>query len=160
MRSFERPRRRTLIALTLVAALMPALSATPASAAPQLPGGFTLVTEESGQAAYDLTDFAVLADGSRWTIGKSGRVAWVSPDGEPRQIAQLPVHAHNDVGLIGVWPAPSYETTGHLYFVYAKPGPDDNTPGGNEIARFTANNPANPTALVRRPWFSAASRRS
>ncbi len=131
----------------LVVAVVPAVTASPASALPQLPAGFTLETEQAGQDVYDLTDFAVLPDGSKWTIGKSGKVAWVSPDGVPRTIAQLPVHAHLDVGLIGVSPAPNYETTGHIYFVYAKPGATDAVPGGNEVARFTADNPADPRSL-------------
>ena len=149
--AFSRTRRRLarLLVVILLAAGLPALAPSlPASAALTLPSGFSLLTEETGQAAYDLTDFAVLPDGSKYTIGKRGTVAWVSADRTVvRKVAQIPVHGYYDVGLVGIWPAPNYDETGHLYLVYPKPGVDVNTPGANEVARFTANNPANPTSL-------------
>ena len=61
-----------------------------ASAAPALPAGFVLRDQATGQATYDLTDFAYLPDNSVITIGKTGRVTWISPTGAVRTIATLP----------------------------------------------------------------------
>jgi len=143
----RRGRWPQLWAAALCAGLLPGVAFTPpAHAAASLPGGFNLVTQPSGQAAFDLTDFTVLGDGSRYTTGKSGKVAWVSADRKTiRTVAQLPAFARQDVGLVGIWPANNYDQTGHVYVVY--PRPNGTGSNFNRVSRLTANNPANPTSL-------------
>jgi glucose/arabinose dehydrogenase len=132
--------------------MAPALTqASPAAAVTtgvplNLPAGFRLVTEPSGQAQYDFTDFAVMPDGSKFTTGKSGKVAWVSADQSVvRTITKLPAFGSMDVGLISVQPAPDYTSSGNLYFLY----PYINADGHkyNRIARYTVDDVSNPTAF-------------
>ncbi|MDQ1652840.1 MAG: hypothetical protein QOI35_2040 [Cryptosporangiaceae bacterium] len=150
-----RPRWAGAVAGILFLGMAPALSlASPAAAiapAPSpgpltLPAGFRLVTEESGQARYDFTDFAVLPDGSKITTGKSGKLAWVSADqAVARTIAQLPVFGSNDVGLISVSIAPDYPTSGNLYLLYPQARADGHK--YDRMARYTVDNPSNPTSV-------------
>src|SRR5918998_6836908 len=95
----SRIRRRTVRAalLILLLALLatPLLANPPAEAAPTLAKGFSLRDLPSGQADL-LTDFAYVPptgsaamDGSYFTTGKNGRVAWVSPGGAARTLATL-----------------------------------------------------------------------
>ncbi|MDQ1659231.1 MAG: hypothetical protein QOD41_4314, partial [Cryptosporangiaceae bacterium] len=142
----QRPRWAGAVAGILVLGTAPVFAqASPAAAAISLPSGFRLVTEATGQAQYDLTDFAVLPDGSKYTTGKSGKVAWVSADQTTiRTIAQLPVYAAFDIGLIGITLAPDYLSSGNIYVVNAH---DVAGHQYDEIVRYTADNPGNPTAL-------------
>ena len=82
----------------------------PASAAPSLPAGFVVRDLPSGQADT-LTDFDFAPDGSYFTTGKNGRVAWVSAAGAARTLATLPVVTQQDLGLTGMAVAPDYATS-------------------------------------------------
>lgn len=119
-------------------------TAPPASAA--LASGFVLRDRPSGQAAWDLTDFAYLpGDGGILTTGKSGKLAWVAPDDQIRTLATLPVDTHGDLGLIGLAVAPDYATSRHIYLTRSI-----NTSGGFSfrLARWTVTGPAEPTGIT------------
>ncbi|GHF44197.1 glucose/arabinose dehydrogenase [Amycolatopsis bartoniae] len=120
------------------------LVAIPASAAPALPSGFVIREQDTGQAPYDLTDFAYLPDGSVFTTGKSGKVTWISPAGATRTLATLSVRSDGDLGLVGLAVAPDYATTHAIYLVRAVPV----TGGTNfRLARWTVTGSPEPTAL-------------
>jgi glucose/arabinose dehydrogenase len=121
-------------------------------AAPLLPAGFRVETIPSGQDAYDLTSFAMVpagqpGAGGAYTIGKAGKVAWVSADGTTiRTIANLPTWAHQDIGLIGIDVTRHYGETGRLLVMYT-----DNPTGTTHYAHaavMTVDNPADPTTLT------------
>ena len=87
---------------------------SPAAAAPSLIPGFAVRDLPTGQSEL-LTDFAFAPDGSWFTVGKNGRVAWVSADGRPRTLAALPVATVQDLGLSGVAVASDYVTSRRIY---------------------------------------------
>jgi glucose/arabinose dehydrogenase len=139
-----------LTALAVAIALLP--SGERAGAAPALPAGFRLETIPAGQAAGDLTGFAMVpagqpGAGGAYTIGKAGKVVWVSADGTTvRTLAQLPVWAHQDIGLIGVSVTRHYAETGRLLVMYT-----DNPTGTTHFAHaavMTVDDPAEPTSLT------------
>ncbi|MFI7116719.1 PQQ-dependent sugar dehydrogenase [Amycolatopsis sp. NPDC049868] len=134
-----------LVTLLIVTLLVP-LTSTPASAAPVLPPGFVLRDQQSGQAPYDLTDFAYLPDGSMLTTGKEGNVAWVSTTGQTRSIATLPVRSSGDLGLVGLAIAPDYATSRTVYTARAV----DVAGGGIALraSRWTVTGTAEPTGLT------------
>src|SRR2546423_12511491 len=103
-----------LVTTSVTTAMVIARSNT-ASAAPALPLGFVLTDLSTGQAKYDLTDFAYLPDGSMLTTGKQGNVAWVSPTGEATSIAQIPVNSRHDVGLVSVAIDRDYASNHRIY---------------------------------------------
>src|SRR4051794_22059853 len=110
--------RGRLLRLALAAAVAltaATLTGTPANAATLSPG-FAVVDLPSGQADT-LTDFAFAPDGSWFTTGKNGRVAWVSADGKPTTLATLPVVTQQDLGLTGLAVAPDYATSRTIYLV-------------------------------------------
>ncbi|MEC3975163.1 PQQ-dependent sugar dehydrogenase [Amycolatopsis sp. H20-H5] len=110
-------------ALLLAVMLVPGLPAPEASAAPALPAGFILRDQPSGQAAFDLTDFAYLPDDSILSLGKGGKIAWVSPTGQARLVATLPVVGVGDLGLVGLAVAPDYATSHRIYLARSVPQP-------------------------------------
>src|SRR5215210_3335954 len=117
-----------LVALVLVAAG----AVVPGRAeAATLPAGFAVRTMPSGQAE-PLTDFAFAPDGSYLTIGKSGRVAWVSAAGTPRTLATLPVVHEGDTGLTGLAVARDYATSRQIYLARTV------TVSGRTVMRFSA----------------------
>ena len=61
------------------------LAAVPQAAAAL--ADFVLRDQPSGQAAWDLTDFAYLPDGGVLTTGKSSERAGVAPDNRTRSLA-------------------------------------------------------------------------
>jgi glucose/arabinose dehydrogenase len=86
-----------------------------ARAAPSLPPGFVVRDMPSGQSEL-LTDFAYAPDGSYFTTGKNGRVAWVSADGATvRTLGTLPVVTVQDLGLNGIAVASDYATSRTIY---------------------------------------------
>jgi glucose/arabinose dehydrogenase len=85
-----------------------------AQAAPTLPAGFAVRDMPSGQAEL-LTDFAFAPDGSYFTTGKNGRVAWVSATGQATTLATLNVLTIQDLGLSGLAVAHDYETSKVIY---------------------------------------------
>jgi glucose/arabinose dehydrogenase len=103
-----------------------------ASAAPALPPGFVLTDLPSGQAAFDLTDFAYLPDGSMFTTGKKGNVAWVSPTGEATSIGHIPVSSAQDIGLVSVTPDRDYATNHRIYLA------NNRVVDGNTLLRITS----------------------
>ncbi|WP_231486518.1 PQQ-dependent sugar dehydrogenase [Candidatus Blastococcus massiliensis] len=84
-------------------------------AAPSLPPGFSVKDMPSGQSEL-LTDFAFAPDGSYFTTGKNGRVAWVSADGSAaRTLATFSVVTVQDLGLNGIAVAHDYATSRVIY---------------------------------------------
>ncbi len=142
--------RQLFSALACVAALTAGMlvvtPSPPAEAAPALPGGFVLRDMPSGQAPYDLTGFAYLPDDSVLSIGKQGTVAWVSQDGQARTLADLPVDAVQDLGLVGVAVAPDYAETRHIYL--ARSVPDGQDGHLLRLARWTVEGSPEPQRLV------------
>ena len=115
-----------------------------ASAAPALPTGFVLRDQPSGQAAYDLTDFAYLPDGSLLTTGKSGKLAWVSATGTVRQLNKFTVRTDGDLGLVGLAVAPDYATSHQIYLARTV-----SAAGGGTfvLSRFTVTGSPEPTGI-------------
>ncbi|AGM10288.1 PQQ-dependent sugar dehydrogenase [Amycolatopsis keratiniphila] len=138
---------RVLAALSVSILLLPGWVGAPeATGAPTLPSGFVLRDQPSGQAAFDLTDFAYLPDGSVLSIGKSGKVAWVPVTGPARTIANLPVHDDGDLGLVGLAVAPDYATSHRIYLAWSF-----DTGGGAftmRVARWTVTGTDIPTGLA------------
>ncbi|MFI9448778.1 PQQ-dependent sugar dehydrogenase [Amycolatopsis sp. NPDC052450] len=138
---------RILVALSVAILLLPGWVGAPdASAAPTLPSGFVLRDQPSGQAAFDLTDFAYLPDGSVLSIGKSGKVAWVPVTGPARTVATLPVHDNGDLGLVGLAVAPDFATSRRIYLAWSF-----DTGGGAftmRVARWTVTGADVPTGLA------------
>jgi glucose/arabinose dehydrogenase len=109
------PRTATRFVVVVVLAVVVAvLTPVPAGAAPSLPPGFAVRDLPSGQERL-LTDAVTVPDGSWYTTGKDGRVAWVSADGRTRTLAELPVVTMQDLGLTGVALAPDYATSGRIF---------------------------------------------
>ena len=96
------------------------VTSSPASAAPYLPAGFAVRDLPTGQSEL-LTDFAFAPDGSWFTAGKNGRVAWVSADGRARTLATLSVVTQQDLGLSGVAVAHDYATSKRIYTARTMP---------------------------------------
>lgn len=117
-----------------------------AQGAPSLPAGFVLTNAPSGQAGGDLTDFAYLPDDSVISIGKGGKVAWVSTTGAVRTLATLPVTTVQDLGLVGLAIAPDYATSRAIYLARAKPGSTNAWP--LRLSRFTVTGSPEPTGLT------------
>ncbi len=143
------PVRRRAYAALFSFALAIGLATAPApaaEAAPALPPGFVLRDQPSGQEAFDLTDFTYLPDNSVLSTGKQGNVAWVSPDGESRSLAQLPVEPVQDLGLVGIAVAPDFETSRHIYLARSVP---DGAPGYRlRLARWTVTGSPEPTGIT------------
>lgn len=110
----------TGVPVATAAPALPALPAVPAlPTAVTLPAGFVLRDAPSGQAAYDLTNFEYLPDGSVISTGKGGKVAVVSPTGAVTTIATIPVTTEQDLGLTGLALAPDFATSRTVYLSYA-----------------------------------------
>jgi len=122
------------------------VTAPPAQAAPVLPAGFVITSTPGGQAPYELTDFGYLPDGSMITIGKGGKVAWISTTGAVRTLAQFDVTTVQDLGLVGLAVAPDYETSKTIYLARALPGPAGNWP--LRLSRHTVTGSPEPTGLT------------
>jgi glucose/arabinose dehydrogenase len=105
---------RAVVVLALLVSATVVGAARPAAAAPSLPAGFVVRDLPSGQDAL-LTDFAFAPDGSWFTTGKDGRVAWVSAAGVPRTLATLSVVSDQDLGLTGLAVASDYGTSKRVF---------------------------------------------
>ncbi|MCU1605971.1 MAG: Glucose/sorbosone dehydrogenase, partial [Modestobacter sp.] len=120
------------------------VAAGPAAAAPSLPAGFAVQDMPSGQSAM-LTDVAFAPDGSYFTTGKNGRVAWVAATGEARTLAELAVVTTGELGLISVAVASDYESSGEVYTVRSL------SVGGQSMMRvsaWTVDDSSSPTSLT------------
>lgn len=106
--------RAALVAAMLATVVLVDPGTRPAEAAPSPAGGFVVQDMPSGQSEL-LTDFAFAPDGSYFTAGKNGRVAWVSATGQARTLANLPVATVQDLGLAGLAVAHDYETSRRIY---------------------------------------------
>ncbi|SDF27635.1 YD repeat-containing protein [Blastococcus aurantiacus] len=105
---------RLVVVAAMVAAGLVVAQGT-AQAAPSLPPGFAVRDMPSGQDSL-LTDFAYAPDGSYFTTGKNGRVAWVSANGATvRTLANLPTVTVQDLGLNGIAVAHDYATSKVIY---------------------------------------------
>jgi glucose/arabinose dehydrogenase len=103
-----------------------------ALAAPVVPAGFTVQDLPSGQDR-ELTDFGYAPDGSVFSTGKDGRVAWVSVDGRARTLAELSVVNVDDLGLTGLAVAADHATSKRLYTARAMAAAD-----GRRFMRLSA----------------------
>ena len=121
--------RRTAVALVLalvaVGFVLPSAGSAvahedaDAHGGPVLPRGFELVSYPTGQADYNLTDFAWLPDGGLLTSGKDGTVTFAPPGGTPRVIGQVPnVRVAGDHGMLGFAPANDYATSGRVFVTF------------------------------------------
>ncbi|CAA9390022.1 MAG: Cytochrome c551/c552 [uncultured Nocardioidaceae bacterium] len=100
------------------------LAAPRPAAALTLPPGFQLVDYETGQAPYNLTNFAWLDDGGLLTSGKDGTVTYVPPGGVPTVIGTVPsVRAVADHGLLGFALGNDYADSGSVFISYDKGDP-------------------------------------
>jgi hypothetical protein len=127
----------------LVLGLTVAAAPPPAVAAPALPPGFVLRDQPTGQAAFNLTDFAYLPDGSVLSTGKNGTVAWVGTTGSARTIATLPVNSSGDFGLVGLGVPGDYDTTHQIFLARSLAGTLT-----LRVERYTVLGGTQPTGLV------------
>jgi glucose/arabinose dehydrogenase len=163
--SFARAARcRLLLAVAVAAVALPVvvLPAAPSASALQPPqirvSGFSF-----GQPIptnnTNLTNFVYLPNGSILTLGKEGIVTRVDPNGSITSVSVSFANGINsdvDRGVVGIDLAPDYASSGTLYLLYdynqngcapSETGQNNNNVCGR-LSRFTANNPAAPTALV------------
>jgi glucose/arabinose dehydrogenase len=137
--------RRPVVGLVVLALALVGLTATAPRASAAVPGGFTVLTLPSGQAALDATDARPLPGGGFLTTGKSGKLAYVGPGGSPvRTLATVPTTATGDIGLIGVDIAANWSQTGDLYLVAPYVASDGIR--YNRVTRWQVNNPSDPTS--------------
>jgi glucose/arabinose dehydrogenase len=134
------------IGAIIVTASLLTFSPSVAVAAPALPAGFVLTDHDSGQGAYNLTDFTYLPDDSVLTTGKGGTVTWLKP-GEtgPRRIATMSAYTERDSGLLSIAVPPDYQTTRSVYTTRAVP-----LDSGFvwRLSRWKATGTAEPTGLA------------
>lgn len=112
-----RPAVRAALRILLLVALVATTGvvwASPALAAPSLPAGFVVRDLPSGQREL-LSDFDFAPDGSYFTAGKNGRVAWVSATGKASTLAELAVVTTQDLGLTGIAVASDYASSRQIY---------------------------------------------
>ncbi len=140
-------RSAALVVLALLAGLLQMVGAPPAAAV-TLPSGFQLVNYPTGQAAYNLTNFAWLEDGGLLTSGKDGTITFVPAGGTPRVLTKVPsVRSLSDHGLLGFAPANDYATTGRVYVTYDKGDPAGT--GFGMVEEWKALPPSSPTSFTR-----------
>jgi glucose/arabinose dehydrogenase/PKD repeat protein len=141
-------RRIAMLAVALTLGTVPLLGALPAEAALRVPGGFTGVNYDTGQAPYNLTNFAWVGDSNLLASGKDGTVTFVPSGGSPRVLATVPnVRAVGDHGLLGLAPANDYATTGRVFLSYDKGDPKG--AGYGMLEEWKASPAANPTTFTR-----------
>jgi uncharacterized protein with LGFP repeats len=143
--------RRSMVAAVITAMLVGTFqvtSAPPASAA-TLPAGFQLVDYPTGQATYNLTNFAWLDDGGLLTSGKNGTITYLAPGGTvPRLVGKVPsVRALGDHGFLGFAPANDYASTGRIVVSYDKGDPAGT--GFGMVEEWKALPPASPTSFTK-----------
>ena len=135
------------MALLLVAVMIQLSPPTPASAL-TVPASFQVVDYPTGQAPYNLTDFAWLPDGGLLTSGKDGTITYVPPGGDPRVLTKVPsVRALGDHGMLGFALANDYATSGRIYVSYDK-GVATST-GFGVVEEWVASPPLRPSTFAR-----------
>ena len=133
--------------LGLLLSMVPTIGPTSADDGLALPPGFQLVDYPTGQAPYNLTNFAWLDDGGLLTGGKDGTVTYVPPGGEPRTIGTVPsVRAIADHGMLGFSLANDYAESGNVFISYDKGEPG--SPGVGMVEQWQALPPLNPTSFT------------
>jgi glucose/arabinose dehydrogenase len=141
-------RTRIFIVLVVTLGLVPLFGSAPAAAAMTIPAGFTVVDYKTGQAAYELTNFAWTGDGGLITIGKDGTITFVPNGGSPRKLTKIPgVRAVDDHGLLGLALANDFATSGRVFLSYDKGDPDGT--GYGMLEEWKASPAANPTSFTR-----------
>ena len=135
----RRPAVPPLLALLLVLVMIPLSTPTPASGL-TAPPSFQLVDYPTGQAPYNLTDFAWLPDGGLLTSGKDGTITYVPPGGDPRVLTKVPsVRALGDHGLLGFALANDYATSGRIVCVLRQgPREQHRVRSGGGVGRVAA----------------------
>src|SRR4051812_1474801 len=141
-------RRRAITgAVALVLGVLPLLVAPPAPAALSLPSGFEILDYATGQAPYNLTDFAWLDGGGLLTAGKDGTITFLPPGGAPRVVATVPgVRATAAHGLLGFAPANDYVSSGHVSLPYDRGAPAGT--GNGMVEQWTMSPPSDPTSFT------------
>lgn len=135
------------VILALLVGVVQFVGAPPAAAL-TLPAGFRLVDYPTGQAAYNLTNFAWLEDGGLLTSGKDGTIKFTPVGGSPRQLTKVPsVRAYGDHGFLGFALGNDYATTGRVYVTYDKGDPAST--GYGMVEEWKASPAANPTGFTR-----------
>src|SRR5215218_1407855 len=105
-------RRIGIWGVSLASLLVPLAGPLPADAVLKTPAGFTVVDYATGQAPYQLTNFAWVGAADLLTTGKDGTVTFVPSGGRARVLTKVPqVRAVGDQGLLGLAPANDYATT-------------------------------------------------
>src|SRR4051794_19832225 len=141
-------RRTRILILGVTLGFMPLFGPVPAGAAMTVPSGFTVVNYKTGQAQYELTNFAWTDDGGLITIGKDGTVTFVPNGGSPRKLSKVPgVRAVDDHGLLGVALANDFATSGRVYLSYDKGDPDGT--GYGMLEEWKASPITSPTSFTR-----------
>ena len=142
-----------MAALTLVTATIQLLVAAPARAL-AVPPGFQLVDYPTGQAPYNLTDFAWLPNRpadqrqERHRHLRAGRGLAARGRHDPRCARR------GDHGMLGFALANDYATTGRVYLCYDKGSTAG--PGVGMVEEWTASPADNPTTLTRARSSSTA----
>jgi glucose/arabinose dehydrogenase len=99
-------------------------SAGPPAAAVETADGAFRVVEVVGGLDHPW-GLAFLPDGRMLVTERPGRLRIATGAGEPATVAGTPdVYADGQGGLLDVALAPDFETSGHVYLTYSKPGPD------------------------------------
>ena len=141
-------RTATAAVLVLLAATLQLWVASPARAL-ALPPSFQLVDYPTGQAPFNLVDYAWLPDGALLTAGKDGTITFVPPGSAPRVVGKVPsVRANGDHGMLGFALANDYPTTGHVFLAYDKLTTGATT-GFGMVEEWTLSPAAAPTTLTK-----------
>ncbi len=136
------------VAMAMALGMVSLFNGPPASAAPKLPPGFTIVNYETGQAKNQLTNFAWTGQGGLLTIGKAGRVTFVPSSGNPRILTTVPdVRSVDDHGLLGIALAGDYASSGRVFLSYDKGEPKGT--GYGMLEEWKASPAANPTSFTK-----------
>lgn len=119
MRGVTRALRAAVVVLVGLPMLLVGLAPAARAAVPR---GFQITTLPTGQAQYDLTNFAFTPDGGWFATGKGGLVTWTSPQQQSREIGRMSATTDQDRGLTGLAVAPGWPQDPTIYTTRSMPG--------------------------------------
>jgi glucose/arabinose dehydrogenase len=134
------------LALCMVPIVVIGSTATPVSAAPSLPPGFTRAPISTGFGEFELVNFKFLPSGEILAAGKCGSLRRVALTGSSVALPTLPVYCNGDRGLLGIDLAPDFETSRRVYTLYNYQRNDGRS--WARLSYWTANSATAPTALA------------